>query len=69
LGLDVREFSKLLTSEEVRTGIETNCLSAVDKGVFGTPTFFVGSKMFWGNDRIPLVRHALDRLAKGNERA
>jgi 2-hydroxychromene-2-carboxylate isomerase len=66
LGLDVREFSKLLSSEEVRTEIETNCLSAVDKGVFGTPTFFVGSKMFWGNDRIPLVRDALDRLAKGN---
>jgi len=65
LGLDVAEFSKLLSSEEVRTEIETNCSSAVEKGVFGTPTFLVGSKRFWGNDRIPLVTHELSRLEKG----
>jgi len=23
------------------------------------PTFFVGEQMFWGNDRLPLVRHAI----------
>jgi len=66
LGLEVAEFSELLSSEEVRTEIETNCQSAVDKGVFGSPTFLVGSKLFWGNDRIPLVIHELSRLEKGD---
>ena len=22
------------------------------KGIFGAPTFFVGSQMYWGNDRL-----------------
>lgn len=22
------------------------------KGIFGAPTFFVGTEMFWGNDRL-----------------
>jgi 2-hydroxychromene-2-carboxylate isomerase len=25
---------------------------AVEKGIFGAPTFFVGDEMFWGNDRL-----------------
>ena len=33
--------------------------SAVDRGVFGAPTFFVGNDMFWGQDRLDFVRDAL----------
>ncbi len=61
LSLDVELFERLLSSDRIREEIEANCQSAVSKGVFGTPTFFVGPKMFWGNDRIPLVRHELSR--------
>jgi 2-hydroxychromene-2-carboxylate isomerase len=25
---------------------------ARDKGIFGAPTFFVGTEMFWGDDRL-----------------
>jgi 2-hydroxychromene-2-carboxylate isomerase len=25
---------------------------AIERGVFGAPTFFVGDEMFWGNDRL-----------------
>ncbi|MEM7426928.1 MAG: 2-hydroxychromene-2-carboxylate isomerase [Pseudomonadota bacterium] len=32
---------------------------ALDDGVFGVPAFLVNGKMFWGNDRLPLVEHAL----------
>ena len=28
------------------------------RGGFGSPTMFVGSSMFFGNDRLPLVRAA-----------
>ena len=31
----------------------------IARGAFGVPTFFVGERMFWGNDRLVLVRHAL----------
>lgn len=26
--------------------------TAMEKGIFGAPTFFVGDEMFWGNDRL-----------------
>ena len=29
------------------------------RGAFGVPTFFVGEYMFWGNDRMVLLRHFL----------
>lgn len=36
---------------------------AVSKGVFGVPTFICGDELFWGNDRLVLLRH---RLAKSS---
>lgn len=32
---------------------------AVDRGIFGAPTFFVGNQMFWGQDRLDFVKEAL----------
>ena len=32
---------------------------AVARGAFGAPTFFVGDDMYFGNDRLPLVRAAV----------
>lgn len=29
------------------------------RGAFGVPTFFAGHEMFWGNDRLVLLRHHL----------
>jgi 2-hydroxychromene-2-carboxylate isomerase len=30
-------------------------------GAFGVPTFVVDDRMFWGNDRLVLVRHFLKK--------
>ena len=32
-------------------------------GVFGAPTFFVADEMFFGNDRLPLVKAALEAVS------
>ena len=37
---------------------------AIARGGFGSPTFFVGDDMYFGNDRLPLVRDALERAAR-----
>ena len=34
-------------------------------GAFGVPTFVVGNEMFWGNDRMVLLRHFLARAKVG----
>ena len=62
LGLDRSAFAKQLAAEETFATMATNCRRAVNRGAFGTPTFFVDERIFWGNDRIPLLRHALDKL-------
>ncbi len=62
LGLDRDTFAERLCSQETLATMAANCQRAVDRGAFGTPTFFVNERLFWGNDRIPLLRHALDKL-------
>jgi len=34
-------------------------------GAFGVPTFVVGDQMFWGNDRLVLLRHFLSHAKSG----
>ena len=34
-------------------------MRAVERGVFGAPTFFVEEQMFWGQDRMEQVKAAL----------
>ena len=35
--------------------LKENTDEAIERGVFGAPTFFVGDQMFWGNDRLEFV--------------
>ena len=37
--------------------------AAAERGVFGSPTFFVGSEMFFGNDRLDFMREAMGAVA------
>jgi 2-hydroxychromene-2-carboxylate isomerase len=39
-------------SEAYKGRLRAQTQAAMDKGVFGAPTFFVGPEMFWGNDRL-----------------
>ena len=34
---------------------------ALGRGAFGVPTFALGGQLFWGNDRLVLLRHVLLR--------
>ena len=44
-------------SDELRERLDADSRAAIERGVFGAPTLFVGDEMFWGNDRFELVRH------------
>lgn len=41
--------------------LDSDTGSAVERGVFGVPTLFVGKRMFFGNDRFELVRHFIEK--------
>lgn len=57
LGLDAATFRRDLDAARPRH--EALLDEARTRGAFGVPTFFLGEKMFWGNDRLVLLEGAL----------
>jgi 2-hydroxychromene-2-carboxylate isomerase len=60
-GFDPSEFMALIGDQSVKDRLKDNTTSAVARGVFGAPTFFVGEDMFWGQDRLAFVEEALSK--------
>ena len=58
-GFDPAEMMALAGDAEVKTALRATTEEAVARGVFGAPTMFVGSEMFFGQDRLDFVREAL----------
>ena len=58
-GLDAERIIGLAADPEVKARLVANTEEAVARGVFGAPTFFVGGRMFFGQDRLDFVRAAL----------
>jgi 2-hydroxychromene-2-carboxylate isomerase len=62
VGLDPRELFAGIAAPEVKARLRANTEELVARGGFGSPTVFVdGDDMYFGNDRLPLVRAALHR--------
>jgi 2-hydroxychromene-2-carboxylate isomerase len=52
LGLSALGLIERAQSEPIKTRLRVQTEQARAKGIFGAPTFFVGTEMFWGNDRL-----------------
>jgi len=61
VGAETQGFAAY-TEEDGRAEMAAIQERADQEGVFGVPTFVVGSEPFWGNDRVPWVRKKLDAL-------
>lgn len=48
-------------SDARRAQLKANTETLIARGGFGTPTFYVGDDMYFGQDRLILVREALSR--------
>jgi 2-hydroxychromene-2-carboxylate isomerase len=58
-GFDPQVLMAMANDQATKDALKAATQEAVDRGVFGAPTFFVGDEMFWGQDRIDFVREAL----------
>ena len=58
-GLDPAELMNSIGEQTVKDQLIANTEEAVNRGVFGAPTFFVGDQMFFGQDRLDFVTEAL----------
>jgi 2-hydroxychromene-2-carboxylate isomerase len=59
-GLERQRFFAGIETDACKTRLRANTDELMTRGGFGSPTMFVGSAMFFGNDRLPLVRAALE---------
>ena len=58
-GIDADELFSLVQSDEIKSSLIENTKKAVDKGVFGAPTFIVDNELIFGQDRLEFLKTAL----------
>ena len=62
-GFNPGEIMALAGKADVKAALRATTEEAVARGVFGAPTMFVGTDMFFGQDRLEFVREALRAAA------
>jgi carboxymethylenebutenolidase len=62
IGLDADTIMALGADPKWDTMRKADTQSALDRGVFGAPSYVVGDEIFWGQDRLEFVQR---RLARG----
>lgn len=58
-GIHAGRFRDLLDSAEVEARHAQTMADALAAGAFGVPSFVVDGQLFWGQDRLPLLRDCL----------
>ncbi|WP_375304465.1 2-hydroxychromene-2-carboxylate isomerase [Bradyrhizobium sp. A11] len=62
VGIEPNEFFAGIARPEIKDELKANTAELMERGGFGSPTMFVGgTDMYFGNDRLALVREALAR--------
>ncbi len=61
-GVDAAWLFEAIGQQAVKDQLKANTDEVMARGGFGSPTIFVGGDdMYFGNDRLPLIRAALER--------
>ena len=58
-GLDGKALVGRTEEQQIKDSLRRYTELALARGVFGVPTFFVGERSFWGNDRMEFVEREL----------
>jgi 2-hydroxychromene-2-carboxylate isomerase len=66
VGIDPAELFEAIATASIKAQLRANTEDLIARGGFGSPTIFVGrDDMYFGNDRMPLVRAAVERKLPG----
>jgi 2-hydroxychromene-2-carboxylate isomerase len=60
-GLDADRILAMAQDQDVKDELLANTQRSVQRGTFGSPTFFVGQEIYFGKDRLRDVEEALGR--------
>ncbi|WP_315832146.1 2-hydroxychromene-2-carboxylate isomerase [Bradyrhizobium prioriisuperbiae] len=65
VGVDSDKFFAGIADPAVKQTLKENTDDVIKRGGFGSPTIYLdGTDMYFGNDRLPLIREALQRRGK-----
>jgi len=59
IGLDGPDLVAQTREDAAKQALQAATQAAMERGVFGAPTFFLGGEMYWGADRIDQMRRIL----------
>ena len=60
--MDPAEVAQAIQQPDLKQRLIANSEELINRGGFGTPTIFVNTDdMYFGNDRLPLIRTAIER--------
>jgi 2-hydroxychromene-2-carboxylate isomerase len=70
IGVEPQRFLEGIARPDIKAQLKANTDEVIARGGFGSPTIFVGGDdMYFGNDRLPLVRDAVLRRQAAEVRA
>jgi 2-hydroxychromene-2-carboxylate isomerase len=58
-GIDIDRLIARAQQDDVKKGLIDRTTDAVNRGAFGSPTFFVGKEMFFGKDQLRDVEESI----------
>ena len=62
VGIDAPELFAGISQQAIKDQLKANTDEVMARGGFGSPTIFIDrTDMYFGNDRMPLIREALQR--------
>ena len=61
LGIDSKALLEGISQADIKEQLKSNTEEAIKRGAFGSPTLFLGDDMYFGNDRLPLLKEAILR--------
>ena len=65
IGIDRADFFAAISEQAIKHKLKSNTDELIERGGFGSPTMFLDrDDMYFGNDRLALLRAALER--RGN---
>jgi 2-hydroxychromene-2-carboxylate isomerase len=68
-GVDAEPLFAAIARQEIKDALKANTDELIRRGGFGSPTMFLnGEDMYFGNDRLPLVRAALADFSRGEKK-
>ncbi|WP_162934998.1 2-hydroxychromene-2-carboxylate isomerase [Pseudomonas cavernae] len=58
-GLEGRELRAAIDSQTIKQALRDSVSAALERGVFGAPSFVVDGQLIWGSDRLWMLEHWL----------